>query len=158
MILLTSDEVGRRLDALESEGAIRRLMANYIELRDFGGDAASIAGLFTPSGVWEHVGRLAPVLGAHHGREAIARRFSGPLPLSRHFLTNEAIMVKGETAVGMWSYVMASVVEEQVVWTAGRYRNDFVRVEGAWRFQLVRIEDIALPSTADGWLKTRGAP
>lgn len=158
MTLVTSEDVGRRLDALESEGAIRRLMATYIETRDFGGDAASIAGLFTPDGVWEYVGRLAPVLGAHRGREAIARRFSGSLPLSRHFLTNEAITVTGDTAVGTWSYLMASVVEEQVVWTAGRYRNDFVRVAGAWKFQHVRIDDIALPSTANGWLKMRSAP
>jgi hypothetical protein len=158
MTMATSDDVERRLDALESEGAIRRLMATYLETRDFGGDAASIPGLFTPDGIWEHVGRLAPVLGAHHGREAIARRFSGPLPLSRHFLTNEAITVTGDTAVGTWSYVMASVVEEQVVWTVGRYRNDFVRVEGAWKFQHLRINDIALPSTPDGWLKMRCAP
>src|SRR5947209_14127910 len=95
----TSEEPLQRLDVLESEAAIRRLMAAYLDARDFGmGSGAHIASLFTDDGIWEGVGRLAEVLGSHQGREAIERRFSASLPFSVHFLTNESITIDGDTA------------------------------------------------------------
>jgi hypothetical protein len=46
--MVTSNDLLRRLDALESEGAIRRLMSEYQEARDFGtGNGTRIAHLFT---------------------------------------------------------------------------------------------------------------
>lgn len=155
MAMVTSENLIRRLDALESEGAIRRLMSEYQEARDFGtGSGASIADLFTADGIWEGVGRVAEALGSHQGREAIERRFSAPFPFSVHFLTNEVIIVDGDTAVGTWRYVQTTVYKGQAVWIAGRYRNDFVRVQGQWKFQHVRIEGIFVTPYEDGWVKT----
>lgn len=75
--MITSEDLIQRLDVLESEGAIRRLMAEYLEIPDFGtGSDAHIARLFIADGIWEGVGRLAEVLGSHHGRDSIERRFS----------------------------------------------------------------------------------
>ena len=79
--MVTSKDLIRRLDALESEGAIRRLMSEYQEVCDFGaGSGTQIANLFTADGIWEGVGRVAEVLGTHQGREAIAQRFSHLCP------------------------------------------------------------------------------
>jgi hypothetical protein len=148
----TSEELLHRLDVLESEAAIRRLMAQHLDARDLGkGSCTHIARLFSADGIWEGVGRLAEVLGSHQGRDAIAQRFSAPLPFSVHFLTNESITVDGDTAVGTWRYLQSTVSKGQAVWIAGRYHNDFVRVEGQWKFQHVRID--ALPYE-DGWVKT----
>jgi hypothetical protein len=151
----TSEELLRRLDALESEGAIRRLMSQYQDARDFGtGNGASIANLFTDDGVWEGVGQLAVALGSHQGHEAIERRFSATFPFSAHFLTNESIFVDGDTAMGTWRYLQATVYKGQAVWIAGRYRNDFVRVQGQWKFRRVRIDGIFVTPYEDGWVKT----
>ncbi len=151
----TSQDLFRRLDVLESEAAIRRLMAEYLEARDLGtGSGTYIAKLFTPDGVWEGVGRLAEVLGSHQGREAIERRFSAPLPFSVHFLTNESITIDADTAVGTWRYLQSTVYKGQAVWVAGRYHNDFVRIEGQWKFQHVRIDAIFVTPYEDGWVKT----
>jgi len=156
MVMGTSEDLLRRLDALESEGAIRRLMSEYQEARDFGtGSGTHIANLFTADGIWEGVGRVAEVLGSHQGREAIERRFSAPLPFSVHFLTNESIIVDGDTAMGTWMYLQTTVSKGQAVWIAGRYHNDFVRVEGQWKFRHLRIDGIFVTPYEDGWVKTR---
>lgn len=153
--MVTSEDLIRRLDALESEGAIRRLLSEYQEARDFGtGSGTHIANLFTADGIWEGVGRVAEVLGSHQGREAIERRFSAPLPFAVHFLTNESIIVDGDTAVGTWRYLQTTVYKGQAVWIAGRYRNDFVRIEGQWKFRHVRIDGIFVTPYEDGWVKT----
>jgi SnoaL-like domain len=145
----------QRLDVLESEGTIRRLMSEYIQARDFGVERGThSAKLFTDDGIWEGVGQLAEVLGSQQGRDAIERRFSAPLPFSIHFLTNESIIVDGDTAVGTWRYLQSTVYQEQAVWIAGRYHNDFVRIEGQWKFQHVRIDAMFVTPYQDGWVKT----
>jgi hypothetical protein len=152
----TSEEPLQRLDVLESEAAIRRLMVAYLDARDFGmGSGAYIASLFTDDGIWEGVGRLAEVLGFHQGRDAIERRFSATLPFSVHFLSNESIIINGDTAVGTWRYLQSTVYKGQAVWIAGRYHNDFVRIEGQWKFQHVRIDALFVTPYEDGWVKTR---
>jgi hypothetical protein len=151
----TSAELLQRLDILESEAAIRRLMAEYLDARDLGTESGtSIANLFSADGIWEGVGRLAQVLGSHQGRDAIERRFSASLPFSIHFLTNESITVDGNTAVGTWRYLQSTLYKGQAVWIGERYHNDFVRVEGQWKFQRVRIDAIFVTPYEDGWVKT----
>jgi hypothetical protein len=151
----TREDLLQRLDVLESESAIRRLMAEYQDARDFStGSSTHIANLFTVNGIWEGVGRLAEVLGSHQGREAIERRFSTPLPFSVHFLTNESITIDGDTAVGRWRFLQSTVYKGQAAWAAGRYHNDFVRIEGQWRFQHVRIDAIFVTPYEEGWVKT----
>jgi SnoaL-like domain len=152
--MVTSEKLLQRLDVLESEGEIRRLMAEYLEARDFAtGSGTRIARLFSADGIWEGVGRLAAVLGNHQGREAIERRFSAPLPFSVHFLTNESITIYGDTAEGTWRYLQSTVYQGQAVWIAGHYHNDFVRIEGQWKFQHVCIDAIFVTPYEDGWVK-----
>src|SRR6266568_3158555 len=76
------------------------------------------------------------------------------LPFSVHFLTNESITIDGDTAVGTWRYLQSTVYKGQAVWIAGRYHNDFVRVEGQWKFQHVRIDAMFVTPYEDGWVKT----
>lgn len=99
----------QRLDRLEAQSAIRRLMAALHEAGDANeGDA--VAELFTSDGVWEGTGRLAALLGAHRGRAAIARRYCAgvhPMSFTAHFLTNEAIVVDGDSAQAAWRYLQA---------------------------------------------------
>jgi hypothetical protein len=94
------------------------------------------------------------VLGFHQGRETIERRFSAQLPFSAHFLTNESIIVDGDTARGTWRYLQSTVYQGRAVWIAGRYDNDFVRVHGQWKFRHVRINAIFVTPYEDGWVKT----
>lgn len=130
------DDLAGAVDALASEGAIRRLMAAYLDAVDRSQDGTRIAGFFTDDGVFEGVGHLLAFLGCHQGRDAIAGRFDATrehLTFSLHLPSNESITVDGDHATGTWTYLQAAVNDGQPVWVAGRWRNRFARVQGAWR-------------------------
>ncbi len=55
---------------------------------------------------------------------------------SAHFAANESISVDGDTAEGQGTYLQALVFDGQAIWTAGRYRIDFLRVDGAWKIRI----------------------
>jgi hypothetical protein len=67
----TSPDRTLRLDALESEASIRRVMVKYLEPGD-AHDRITVASLFTPDGIWHAVGSTGALLGTHEGTEAIA--------------------------------------------------------------------------------------
>ncbi len=83
---------------MESEGAIRRLMAAYLDAADHRRDGVEIAA----------------------NREH--------LTFSLHLPGSESIVVDGDRATGTWTYLQAAVHDGQAVWVAGRWRNDFTRV------------------------------
>lgn len=150
----TIEDVLGRLETLESESAIRRLMAEYLATRDFAEEKGRhIAGLFIEDGIWEGAGLFAPLLGSHVGREAIEQRFSKPMPFSVHIAGCESISVNGEEAVGRWVFLQPSVINGQAMWVAGRYDNAFVRVDGQWKFKHIGIEGIFFAPYRDGWAK-----
>ncbi len=147
-----SEDILQRLDALESEGAIRRLMVDYTEVRDHNmGEGDYIANLFTRDGIWEGTGLFEKTLGRFEGREAIKQRFSKQLPFAIHYITNEAIVVNGNTATGKWKLWHPSTINGQAMWVAGHYHNDFVRVDGIWKFRHLRISGIFVANYEEGW-------
>lgn len=150
-----TEDVLRRLEVLEAEGAIRRLMAEYLATRDFAEEKGQhIASLFTPDGIWEGAGLFAPILGSHSGREAIEQRFSQPMPFSVHIAGCESISVNGDEAVGRWVFLQPSAFNGQAMWVAGRYDNAFARVDGQWKFKHIRVVGIFASPYEDGWAKT----
>ncbi|MGB8381638.1 MAG: nuclear transport factor 2 family protein [Dermatophilaceae bacterium] len=143
------DDLAERVYALEAKDDIRRLMAAYVHARDFPDGA--VADYFTADAVWEGIGRLADVLGRHEGRGAIVERFAGRVPPSLHLIANESLMVDGDDAVGHWTYLQPSVLDERAFWIAARYHNDFHRQQGIWRLRHVRIEGIFEAPYEEGW-------
>ena len=65
--------------------------------------------------------RQADILGPQVGRDAIVKRFAGPLPPVLHLLANESITINGNDAVGYWTYLQPSVLGGRAYWVAGRY-------------------------------------
>jgi hypothetical protein len=101
------DDLAERVYVLEAKDEIRRLMA-YVHARDV---TSSIDDYFTGDAVWEGVDEqvrrrwphLAGILGPQEGRDAIVKRFAGPLPPVLHLLGNESITVHGDDAAGHWT-------------------------------------------------------
>ena len=143
------DNLSDRVYVLEAKDEIRRLMAAYAYARDITGDP--VADYFTGDAVWEGIGVLADVLGRHEGRSAIVDRFAGPIPPALHLIANESISVDGAEAVGYWMYLQPSVLNEEAVWIAGRYHNDFHCQEHKWRIRHMRIELIFQAPYDEGW-------
>jgi uncharacterized protein (TIGR02246 family) len=139
------------LRELDAERAIRALMGNYLAARDDRRPGPEVAALFAPDGVWEGLGHQGAQLGRHHGRAAIARRFSRPLPPTLHLLTEEDIQVTGDRARGRWRYLAPAVLEGEPSWMAGRYEIDFVVHDGRWRFAHVRVRPLLAAAHRHGW-------
>jgi ketosteroid isomerase-like protein len=107
-----------RLSALEAEGAVRRVMADYMRLcdqLDASTPMEALGELFTEDAVWAGAGgRYAATFGSHVGRAAIVAmlaRYQGPPPhfaMNAHFLCSEAITVDGEHARGRWLMLQTS--------------------------------------------------
>lgn len=144
----------RRLDRLESQDAVRRLMAAYMQGCD-DRIGAGIADLFWPEGIWEGLGGAAG--GRLVGRDAIAASFAAAprrLTFTTHYLTNESIEVDGDRATGCWKlFEPCTFQDRQALWMGGRYRNDFERRGGIWRLGHMRLWIEFRTPFDEGWLR-----
>jgi hypothetical protein len=133
----------QRLETLEGESQVRRLMARYMDLCDVPRAATNVrelAGLFSVDAVWEGIGTAtAQTFGQHRGRDAVAAFVGSYLPPSEHFalnlhyLTSESIQVDGSTAKGQWIMQQISTYADQRSELFGTRLNiDFRRVDGTW--------------------------
>lgn len=154
--MANSEELLRRIDILESESAIRKVQAAYMEACDFN-LGYPIGELFAPDGVWEGTGRFASGFGATRGREKVAEQFEEDknqdrLPLTAHYLTNEQIWVDGDRAKAKWMFYEPAVHKGAgAILIAGRYDNDFQRIDGKWLISHLRCQDIFVCTYEDGW-------
>ncbi|MGH8357993.1 MAG: nuclear transport factor 2 family protein, partial [Pseudomonas sp.] len=82
----------QRVETLEGESQVRRLMARYMDLCDVPRAATNVrelAELFTVDAVWEGIGTsTAQTFGQHRGRDAVAAFVGSYLPPSEHFALN----------------------------------------------------------------------
>jgi hypothetical protein len=155
------DELSARLDRLEAERQITRVMYRYVHACDQLKDADVISTFFTDDAVWEGRGRFSE-FGATVGRDAIREMFvRNPtiLPFTAHFLTNPIIGLSrdGRRGWGEWHTLEAATLRDQAaqVWIAARYDNDFELVGRDWRIKHLRYTDTFVVPYEEGWLKAR---
>jgi len=133
----------QRLETLEGESQVRRLMARYMDLCDVPRAAthvSQLAQLFSADAIWEGVGsQTAQTFGQHRGRDAVAAFVAGYLPpsehfrLNLHFLTSESIVVDGSTAQGQWiMQQICTCADGRSELFGTRLNIDFRRVDGGW--------------------------
>ncbi len=150
------ENVITRLDALESESAIRKVQAPYMRACD-DHIGYPIGEIFAPDGIWEGIGRFGGDNSATIGREAVAQQFEddkirGRLPLAAHYLTNEQIWVDGDSAKAQFMFFEPAVHDGLgAILIAGRYTNDYIRLDGKWYIKHLRCEDIFVCTQKDGW-------
>ncbi len=148
-----TDELLARLERLESEHAIRTLVATYFDLCDrleAPGTLAELATLFSADAEWSGRGsRYGAAFGAHRGRDAIVAmlgRYAGPQPhfaFNAHFLGSERIAVDGDSATGRWMMLQTST------YTAGgsdlraaALTLRFERLAEGWRIRSFETENL----------------
>lgn len=154
-----------RIQRLEAADEIRRLKAHYCDLCDEGYDADALASLFSEDAVWD-----GGQLGRFDGRDAIRRFFANMprvLSFAIHHVTNPVVEVSddGACATGRWYLLQAAtlIADNRAVWIAGRYEDQFRRVDGAWRFQRVALQTRFFTPYESGWAEVpfadpRGIP
>jgi uncharacterized protein (TIGR02246 family) len=139
---------------VEAREAIRETIARYAHHAD-SGRFEELAALFAPEGVLEVRGE--PPLA---GRDAIRDYLNGvgvdlaaatSAPMIRHHTSSVSIDVEDHDAARAECYFLA--ITEHGVDHWGRYRDDFVRVDGAWLFAHRRVRtDGTAPG---GWAANR---
>tara|TARA_B100000029_G_C17177470_1_gene815642 strand:- start:18 stop:524 length:507 start_codon:yes stop_codon:yes gene_type:complete len=152
-----SDDLAARVAALEKEvrdinarEEIRVLRCRYHECINEG-LSEQIPELFTEDATLDF-----GYLGRARGREKISKFFAQvPIVLEfvKQFIHNHVIELDGDSGKG-WSYLEAkSISKGTAYFVAGRYDDEYVRVDGAWRFSRMDFEPyFTVPfNEPEGW-------
>jgi hypothetical protein len=167
----------RRLRAVEDAEAIMRLKARYGQLVDARYDkkgpksgpelealadrisalfsADAVAAIFATEAVIRDVGS-PDVL---RGRDAIRQRFLAPtLRFSWHFFVKPHIEVAGDRAHGSWDILApCTATDGTPMWMAGVEDDRYVRENGVWLHESMKLRLIFMAPHAKGWSKAQPA-
>jgi uncharacterized protein (TIGR02246 family) len=147
--------VEQRLQRVEDELAIRRVLVDYSAFQD-ARDYAGYAALFAREGEWIN-GKTV-----YKGREAIHKMlvdlYGAPPPgfvnsESYHISSNAQIDLDGDRATVRSRHllVMRGPKGEPTPALAGRYEDQFIREDGKWKI-LRRVDTPVMP-TSEEWMK-----
>jgi len=153
-----------RISRLEEAEAIRQLKLTYARLCDNGYDADGIVGLFASEGdvSWE-----GGTFGTHRGHEEIRTFFqnvSSEIMWAVHLMLNPAVEISedGSTAQGSWYLLELATMTAQdadappdAVIMTGVYDDRFVKRDGSWRFQRIKIDFHQISNLNRGWVEQR---
>ena len=129
----------------EDRAAILQLEAEYLLALDWN-DPESYAALFAPEGrlewargiavgpeeIYKEIGVYQEAIKKHYGHDGTGK----PVVL-RHFITNQAIFVHGETAKGVvywFEAVNNGPAQSPVIGCYGHYEDSMRKVDGVWKF------------------------
>jgi 3-phenylpropionate/cinnamic acid dioxygenase small subunit len=145
-------ELLERVARLEAERDIRDLMVCYAESLDYGANH-DWADCFTSDGRFDVRMRGEPLF-AHTGTSALAdfaaQHTHAPDVYHKHFLSLPKIALDGRDRASARTYF--TMLHERptgpIVLVIGRYLDELVRVDGAWRFATRVVDMEALPPAA----------
>ena len=141
---------------LEDIEAIKNLKARYGYFCDDSYNADGIASLFVEDGVWD-----GAQLGRHEGRSAIHGFFRhlarDKITFAMHLFMNPLIEVNGDTATGHWYLLGPLTLHDgnQATWIGGRYFEEYVKVDGEWKFKLLRFTPYFISPFDKGWVEKK---
>ncbi len=143
---MATSELEQRITRLEDIEAIKQLKARYCEICDDMHNPDRVSSVFAEDAIWE-----SPDFGKAEGHAAIRelfRKFQNMFSFSQHNIMNPIIEVNGDRATGVW-YIMGPwtyAENDDEKWLALRYDDDYVKVNGEWKYQHLRV---VLRMTAD---------
>jgi len=153
-----------RVEATEGVLHIQELKARYGELVDQRFARGEIvddttlrrvtdeaASLFTVDGVWDG----GPGLGSVTGRAAIADRLcTTTLIFSRHLFVKPRIRVEGDRASARWDLLAPCLRPDGSSWWMCGLEDDiYVRNDGVWLHQSMKLTTVFMAPVAEGWTK-----
>jgi hypothetical protein len=136
----------KRITRLEDIEAIKQLKALYCEICDDMHNPDRVTGLFAQDGIWESAD-FGKAQGHAQIRELFSK-FRDMFSFSQHNIMNPRIEVNGNRATGIW-YIMGPwtyTENNDEKWLALRYDDDYVKIDGQWKYQHLRV---ALRMVAD---------
>jgi hypothetical protein len=148
-------ELQKRITVLEDIEAIKKLKARYCAVCDDDHNPAKITTLFAEDGIWEGVGTV----GQHKGHAAIRKLFEGfkeRISFSQHNVMNPVIEVDGDQAKGAWYFMGPFTFRKgnRAVWLAAHYDDDYVKINGEWKFKHLRAIGRMSAPYETGWARS----
>ena len=149
---MESIDLEQRITRLEDLEAIKQLKARYCEICDDGHDPDRITSIFSEDGIWEGRG-----IGKAQGHAEIRKLFEGfqkMMSYSQHMVMNPVIETNGDRAHGTWYFFGTFTFYEgnQAKWQAARYHEDYVKVNGEWKIQHLRVKGPGMSADyEEGW-------
>lgn len=155
-----------RIRLLEDIEAIKQLRWAYSRGCDDNHNPDRLIAMFTDDAVidiTEHFGTYV------EGRDEIYIMFKNNptvngITWTWHYYLQPLIAVApdGKSAKGNWYlWEMLNMPrrdrsnEEEPIWAAGEYDDDYVKEDGVWKFRKIVVHIKVLSPYADGWVKTR---
>ena len=152
---MSLEAIERRLKVLEDIEEIKKLKVRYCAYCDDNYNPDGLASLYAEDAVFDRgtQGRL-------EGKQEIFNHFSRMpefFAFAVHMVFNPIIEVDGDTATGKWYFLGALTYAErnQSVWASGRYDDEYVRINGEWKFKNQKITRFFWTPFEEGWAKTR---
>ena len=148
-------QIEERVQAVEDQLAIQRIIADYaahLDAQDF----EAYASLFAEDGIWQNGETI------RNGRDEIKEMLVGLFGTppegfvnseSYHLVSNIEVNVDGDTATAHSRHLLVMRGEEgaPVPELAGRYEDEFVRVDGAWK--IAHRVDFPIMPNREEWMR-----
>ena len=128
----------KRITRLEDIEAIKQLKARYCHICDDDHNPETVKTVFAEDGIWESAD-----FGTARGHAEISELFANfrkMFNFSQHNIMNPVIEVDGDRATGIW-YIMGPWTYNdggEQKWLALRYDDDYVKIDGSWKYQHLR--------------------
>lgn len=146
-------ELQQTIQRLADIEDIKQLKARYASACDDDYNPATLAPLFAEDAIWD-----GNILGYAEGREGIREFFaaaSSLVPFAVHQVSNPLIEIDGDSASGQWFLWQPMVFGEQALWLSAVYHDNYVRVDGQWLIQHLKLDIRMLTPFEEGPAKTR---
>jgi len=144
-------EFERRLTRIEDLEAIKQLKARYCDICDDDHNPNKITTLFVEDGVWEG-GDFGKAQG-HVAIRQLFQTFQRLIGFSQHMVMNPIIEIDGTRAKGTWYFLGPFTFRKgnEAKWVAVKYEDDYVKVNGEWKYQHLRANIRMSAAYDEGW-------
>jgi hypothetical protein len=137
-MLMDNAELARQITVLQDMEAIKKLKAEYCDICDSDHDQDRIVTIFAEDGIWE-----GPGVGYAKGHEELRKlfkNFADRISFSQHNVFNPRIEVKGNEAHASWYFLGPFTFrkDNRQLWLAARYEDDYIKINGQWKFKHLR--------------------
>lgn len=148
MDLATLEE---RITRIEDREAIKELKARYCAVCDDDHNPDTITTLFVEDGIWEG-GEFGKAQG-HATIRQLFQTFQKLISFSQHMVMNPIISIEGNQAKATWYFLGPFTFRQhnEAKWIAVRYEDDYVKVNGEWKFKHLRAFIRMDAPHATGW-------
>jgi len=148
---MDSAELAKHLTVLQDVEAIKKLKAEYCDICDDDHNPDRIVTIFAEDGIWEGqgIGRAQ----GHADIRKLFKSFAERISFSQHNVFNPRIEVHGNKAQGRWNLLGPFTFRNgnRQLWLAACYEDDYVKINGVWKYQHLRAFVRMAAPYEEGW-------